>query len=52
MRLRDALPALRPQPDVLRSTRATADVPIGSDAPAYVWPLNPWGGVPFRRAQA
>ena len=25
---------------------------VESEAPAYVWPLNPWGGYPFRRAQA
>ena len=33
----------------LSGTAAVADASVALDSPVYVWPLNPWGGMPFRR---
>lgn len=53
MRLRNDVPSHRfGSTDSGHALFTDASAQVQSEAPAYVWPLNPWGGYPFRRAEA
>jgi hypothetical protein len=42
--------------DLFRIERPAPVTPVSSDevadAPGYVWPLSPWGGIPFQHARS